>query len=287
VSQGATSWTSNQTIAGLIVGGLALIAFIAVELRARNPLLELRVFRSVDFSFAIVVQWVGQFALFGALFLVPFFLQQVRGFGAFDTGLAMLPQAIAAAVVMPIGGMLFDRIGARPLVIVGLGMVAVATYLLAQVGVHTQATDLILPLSLTGAGMGLMMMPLNTHLINAAPRELVSRVTSLTNALQQVINSLSVAGLSTILTTQITSHLASATADAAAHPNGPRPTPAALANLQHTLMALGFDDTFRVMVVGAIVGAVMGLLLRRQPAVLLMKESTTEPEPVPSHSFIA
>jgi len=279
VSQGATSWTSNQTIGGLIVGGLALIAFIAVELRTPNPLLELRVFGSIDFSFAIVVQWVGQFALFGALFLVPFFLQQVRGFGAFDTGLAMLPQAIAAAVVMPIGGTLFDRIGARPLVIVGLAMVAVATYLLAQVGVHTQAVDLILPLALTGAGMGLMMMPLNTHLINAAPRELVSRVTSLTNALQQVINSLTVAGLSTILTTQIASHVASVTAAArAAHQTGPAPTAAAIDALKHSMMALGFDDTFHVMVVGAIVGAVMGLLLRRQPAVLLMKESTAEPE---------
>jgi EmrB/QacA subfamily drug resistance transporter len=279
VSQGATSWTSNQTISGLIVGSLALIAFIAVELRTRNPLLELRVFRSIDFSFAIVVQWVGQFALFGALFLIPLFLQQVRGFGAFDTGLAMLPQAVAAAVMMPIGGLLFDRIGARPLVIVGLAMVAVATYLLAQVSVLTQAVDLILPLALTGSGMGLMMMALNTHIINAAPRELVSRVTSLTNALQQVINSLSVAGLSTILTTQITSHVASATAAAkTAHQGGPPPTPAALANLQHSLMALGFDDTFRVMVVAAVLGAVMGLLLRRKPAVLVMKESTTEPE---------
>src|SRR5262249_50872470 len=154
------------------------------------PLLELRVFRSVDFSLAIVVQWVGQFALFGVLLLVPLFLQQVRGYGAFDTGLSLLPQAIGAAIAMPFGGMLFDRIGARPLVFAGSLLMAIAAFILAQVSVSTTGWDLILPLGMYGVGMGLMLMPLNTHLINAAPRELVSRVTSLTNALQQVISSL-------------------------------------------------------------------------------------------------
>jgi len=271
VSEGSANWTSTQTLAGLAIGAIALLAFIAVELRVETPLLELRVFTSLDFSLAIVAQWVGQIALFGSLFLVPLFLQQVRGFGAFDTGLTILPQAIAAAVFMPIGGVLFDRIGARPLVVLGLVLVAVATYLLGQVNVHTQATDLIAPLALAGAGMGLMMMSLNTHLINAAPRALVSRVTSLTNALQQVVNGLTIAALATILTSRITTHITAATTTAVAartaHPQAAAPTPAVLVRLQHALvakaMALGFDDTFHVMIVAAIVGAVLGLLLRR------------------------
>jgi len=280
VSAGATSWTSTQTIAGLTIGTVALLAFIVVELRAANPLLELRVFRSLDFSLAIVAQWVGQVALFGSLFLVPLFLQQVRGFGAFNTGLAILPQAIAAAVFMPIGGLLFDRIGARPLVAVGLGLVAASTFLLSQVTVGTQASDLILPLALAGAGMGLMFMPLTTHIINAAPRALVTRVTSLTNALQQVVSGFAIAGLSTILTARITTHVATAVGAArGARHSGPAPTQAVLARLQHELvtgaMALSFDDTFRVMVVAAIIGAALGLLLRRNHAA----QAATAPEP--------
>ncbi len=277
VSAGSTSWTATNTIAGLTIGAVALAAFIVVEFRARNPLLELRVFGSIDFSLAIVAQWVGQIALFGSLFLVPLFLQQVRGFGAFDTGLAILPQALAAAVFMPIGGMLFDRIGARPLVLGGLGCIAVATYLLARVSVSTQATDLILPLALTGAGMGLMMMPLNTHIINAAPRALVSRVTSLTNALQQVVNGLTIAALATILTARATSHIAAMTAASrAAGHSDPIPAAATLARLQHEIvtkaLALGFDDTFRVMVGAAIAGAVIGLTLRRNHAAQAVAE---------------
>jgi len=163
------------------------------------------------------------------LFLVPLFLQQLRGYGAFDTGLYLLPQAIAAAVCMPIGGMLFDRIGARPLVVLGLGIVAGATFLLSQVGVATKGGDLILPLAMNGAGMGLMMMPLNTHLLNAAPRHLVSRVTSLTNALQQVVNSLSIADLATILTSRTIGHITAARAGVMAHyPQAANVAPAAL-----------------------------------------------------------
>ncbi|HEY8743085.1 MAG TPA: DHA2 family efflux MFS transporter permease subunit, partial [Chloroflexota bacterium] len=216
VSEGATSWTSAPTLGGISVGVVALALFIAVELRSNAPLLELRVFQSSEFVRAILVQWVGQFALFGSLFLVPLFLQQVRGYGAFDTGLILLPQALASAVFMPIGGILFDRIGARPLVLVGLGLIAVATFMLAHVGVTTQGGDLILPLSLSGAGMGLMFMSLNTHLLNAAPRALIGRVTALTNALQQVVNSLSVAGLATILTSRATTDVGAVKAALAA-----------------------------------------------------------------------
>lgn len=268
INQGATSWTSSKTIGGLIVGAIALVGFAVVELRHTSPLLELRVFRSMDFSLAIIVQWVGFFAMFGALFLIPYFLQIVRGYGAFDTGLALLPQAIAAALFMPIGGTLFDRIGARPLVVVGLGMVTASMVLLATISITTNAQSLILPLALSGAGMGLMMMPLNTHLINAAPRELVSRVTSLTNALQQVVNSLTVATLTTILASRATTHISAASASfLAAHPGKLTPQLQQMfAFVKAVAYTHAFDDTFRITIGIALVAALLGFLLRRNLA---------------------
>jgi MFS family permease len=225
------------------------------------------VFKAIDFSLAMVVQWVGQFALFGALFLVPLFVQQVRGYGAFDTGLILLPQAITAAVFMPIGGILFDRIGARPLVMGGSALLAGAAFMLTSMSSTTEGTDLILPLALYGAGMGLMMMPINTHLINAAPRRLVSRVTSLISALQQVITSLTIAALSTILTSRPSYHeatagiaaLATHAAKAGHAVSGAAKLPPAIS----TLFSHSFDDTFVVIAVMAIVGAAMGMVLRR------------------------
>ncbi|MDB5074591.1 MAG: family efflux transporter permease subunit [Chloroflexi bacterium] len=281
VAEGSASWTSVNTIGGLVLGVIALALFIIVELRSKAPLLELRVFRSIDFSLAIIVQWIAQFALFGTLFLIPLFLQQVRGFGAFDTGLSLLPQAIAAGATMPIGGALFDKIGARPLVVVGGALMAIATFLLTQVSPSTQGTDLILPLVMYGIGMGLMLMPLNTHLINAAPRDLVSRVTSLTNALQQVISGLTIAGLTTILTSQASYHaartlMAKATNGAssgAATATGSLPQPLA------KLFSTAFSNTFKVMVAMAIIGALMGLVLRRNHAA-----QAAQPE---AHSMVA
>lgn len=258
VSEGGTSWTSAKTITGLVVGGVALILFVIVELRRKQPLLELRVFRSADFTRGIIVQWITQIALFGTMFLVPLFLQQGKGFSAFESGLAVLPQAIAAGIFMPIGGRLFDRLGARPVVITGLVFVTSAAYLLSGISAEDGSRALILPLALLGAGMGLSMMPLNTHIIQAAPQNIVSRVTSLTNAAQQVMMSFAVAGLSTILSERMDLHMK----------EGVQPL--------HALSS-SFGDTFSVLVGIAIVGMILSLMLKRPK-----KENGAESKKVPA-----
>lgn len=257
VSEGGTSWSSAKTITGLVVGGVALILFIIVELRRNQPLLELRVFRSADFTRGIIVQWITQIALFGTMFLIPLFLQQGKGFSAFESGLAVLPQAIAAGVFMPIGGRLFDRFGARPVVITGLVFITSAAYLLSGISAEDGSRALILPLALLGGGMGLSMMPLNTHIIQAAPQNIVSRVTSLTAATQQVMMSFAVAGLSTILSQRMEQHLK----------DGSQPLQA---------LSSSFGDTFFVLMGIAILGMILSLMLKR-PA----KESGPEGKKVP------
>lgn len=259
VSEGATSWTSDKTIAGLVIGGAALIAFIIVELKVRTPLLELRVFRSVDFSLAIVVQWIGQFALYGAIFLLPQFLQQARGFGAFDTGLILMPQAIASGLMMPVSGWLYDRFGIRWLVVAGLSLISGAIYQYSLVDATTVGSDLLIPLIMAGSGMGLMMMPLNTHLMGKAPRELVSRVTSITNGLMTVVNSLAVASIVTILTANIESRQTAVMESAVQTAESKLVLP----ELLKGAAMKGYDDTFSVMLFIAIFGAVLGLTLRR------------------------
>jgi EmrB/QacA subfamily drug resistance transporter len=272
VSEGSTSWTSTNTVVGLVVGVVALVLFITVELRVSNPLLELRVFRAPDFDIAIVTQWILQFALFGSLFLVPQFLESIRGYSALDTGLSLLPQALGAAIFMPLGGALFDRIGARPLLLVGGVFMIVAGFMLAQVSVTTQGHDLILPLFLYGVGMGLSFMSLNTQTINAAPRALVGRVTALTNALQQVVNALTIALLTTFLTsrpdyTTAQQLINKAQAAAAKHPGHPvGPPPATFLTSVDTLFSHAFDNTFTFMAIMAVVAGVLGLGLRRQTA---------------------
>jgi hypothetical protein len=124
---------------------------------------------------------------------------------------------------------------------------------------------------MAGSGMGLMMMPLNSHLISKAPRELVSRVTSLTNAMQQVISSFAVATLVTVLSSRMTTLVAENNIQAA--------TPAEQQKAMLALAPEAFGYTFHVMLVIAMIGIFLGLFLRRgkqQAAVAGGKETALE-----------
>ncbi|WP_405112578.1 DHA2 family efflux MFS transporter permease subunit [Paenibacillus sp. FSL K6-1217] len=247
---GGESWTSTGAIVGLSVGGVALVIFVIVELLQKHPLLELRVFRSSDFTRGIILSWVTQAALFGSMLFVPLYLQQIRNYTPLETGLILLPQALASGVGMPLGGRLFDRIGARPLVFVGLSIISTALFLLSGVTVDTSLPVIILSLVMMGLGMGLSMMPVNTHVLNSAPREWVNRVTPLTAAAQQVVVSFAVAGMTGYLTSQIAVHMGAMTA-------GSNPLAAAVQ---------GFGDVFFLSGCIAVAGVVLSLILRRPKA---------------------
>lgn len=247
VTEGGTSWAQTSTIMGLTVGGIALVLFIIVELRQKQPLLELKVFKSSDFTRSIILTWIVQLALFGAMLIVPLYLQGVMHYTALETGWILMPYALCAGVGMPISGRLFDKIGARPLAFSGLAIVSVSMFILSRISVDTSLWVIILCICIMGLGMGFSMMPLNTHVLNSAPRRLVSRVTPLTTAAQQVVVSFAVAGLTSYLTSQITSHAASAGADA---------------NPLNAVVA-GYGDTFFLSACLTTAGFALTLLLRK------------------------
>ncbi|MEK5395302.1 MDR family MFS transporter [Paenibacillus sp. FSL K6-2859] len=247
ISESGTSWTSTSTLTGLIVGGIALILFIISSLSQKQPLLELRVFRSSDFTRSILLLWVVMFAMFGVMVMVPLFLQNVKGYSALETGVMLLPQALMAGLCMPISGKLFDKIGARPLALIGLSSITAAMFVLSSVTVDTGKLVILIALGLMGVGMGFTMMPLNTHVMNSSPRHLVSRVTSLTTAAQQVVVSFAVTVLTTYLTSQAAEHLK--TAGNAANP------------LES--MVQGFGDTFNLVAWIAAAGILFALFLRK------------------------
>jgi EmrB/QacA subfamily drug resistance transporter len=255
VSQSTTAgWIAWPTLGGIGIGLVALALFVWRELTVADPILDLRVFRSRDFSLAIVTQWAAFGAMFGTFFLVPLFLQQTRGYGALETGLFTLPTAIASAIFMQIGGRAFDRVGVRPPVLAGMTLIGGSMWLMSGLHGDTTGFDLIAPLSLLGAGMGLMMMALNTHLLNTAPSDLIGRVTSLSNALQNVVASLAIATFATVLQSRIPVHVAEA-----ALASGGAPSPGLLADAT----AFAFGDVYRCALVLVVVGWCLVWTLRR------------------------
>jgi EmrB/QacA subfamily drug resistance transporter len=243
-SEGGKDWGSTQSIASLIVGGVLLILFIFVELRHKQPLLELRVFGSSDFTRGVITSWLAMIAVFGTFLLVPMYLQMVKGFNPLESGQMVIPQVVMSGIMMPIGGRLFDKIGVRLVAFIGLALASAGLFLLSHLSVNTSTGYMILALMLTGAGMGFSMMPINTHILKAVPRRLVSRVTSLTSATQEIMVSFTVAGLTGFLTSRITHHVSAAIS-------------------KETAMISAFEDTFFLAACFAVVGAVVALILRK------------------------
>jgi EmrB/QacA subfamily drug resistance transporter len=237
-------WTGTPTLVGITIGLVALAAFIVRELSTDHPLIELRVFKSNDFRLAIATQWLMIAGLFGTFFLIPVFLQQVRGYSPFETGLMTLPNALVAAIMMPIAGRLFDRVGARPPVTVGLLIVLVSFWMLSHLSASTSVIDLLIPLGVMGGGMGLAMMPLGTHVMNSAPRNLVSRVTSLLGACQNVVASLAVASFATLLQSRYAAN-------------------AAGGELTVEAQAVSFGDVYGYAMFVVVAAVLMTLMLRR------------------------
>ncbi|WP_028776691.1 MDR family MFS transporter [Shimazuella kribbensis] len=246
VSQaGEYGWGSKHVMIGLGIGIISLLIFIVVELRKKDPLLELRVFRSHPFTIAVILLWITAIAFYGILFLNPLFLQKVQGYNAFETGLLLLPQAIACIIFVQLGGRLFDRFGVKPLVIAGAAIIALGAYLLSNLSSNSSLGELVLPLLLAGSGQALFGMSLNAYIMKSAPPKLVNRVTSLTNATQQVMGSFAVAGFSTLLTSRMpekSSGIALTSVDAWSN---------------------AFSLTFLVVMVIAVIGIIMGLILRK------------------------
>ncbi len=201
-------WTAPYIVVLLVTSAIFFAAWIVVELRAGDPLLDLRLFQDGIFTVGAVVLFVVTTAMFGAAFLLPLFLQQIRGLGAMETGLLLLPQGVAAAVIMPVGGKLFDKIGARPLLVFGLLMLAIATWIYVSLDVTTPDHIVVLALILRGAAMGFIFMPLQTAMMNRVPLQKINRGSSLTSAVRQLFASFGIAVVATVLTGRQTFHQA-------------------------------------------------------------------------------
>jgi EmrB/QacA subfamily drug resistance transporter len=113
-------WTSAESVGTLGLGSLLLAGFVAWELRAQQPMLPMRLFRSLTFSAANLTGFFMSGALIGAAFLVSQYFQLALGYSPFDSGLRVLPWTATPLVVAPLAGVLSDRIGRRPLMVVGM-----------------------------------------------------------------------------------------------------------------------------------------------------------------------
>lgn len=199
---GNDGWTSATVVASLITGIISLAAFVWRELTTDKPMLDLRVFKYDIFSLTTIISMIVNMAMFGAMILLPIYLQNIRGYTALESGLLLLPGAIVMGIMSPISGALFDKIGARWLAVVGLAITVITTWEFTSLSMTTSYSHIMLLYVMRMFGMSFIMMTVMTEGLNQLPPHLGSHGTAASNTARQVAGSIGTALLVTVMSTR-------------------------------------------------------------------------------------
>jgi len=190
-------------------GVLILAIFAWYELKvSKDPVIDLRLFARYDFTISSVVSWFTAIVIFSSLLLLPVFFQNVRlpHLSAIDTGLALMPQGIAAAFGVAIGGRFYHKLGVRNLVLIGVVLLIISSWQLTNFSPATAGTELIPWLILRGLGFGMTMIPVQTLALQAITGPALAKATSLFNMTRQIAQSIGTAVVVTLFAQQTTQH---------------------------------------------------------------------------------
>jgi EmrB/QacA subfamily drug resistance transporter len=192
-------WTSTTVLGSLIAGAVLIVAFLAWEHRAEEPMLPLRFFRSRTFSAVNGVSFSMYFGVFGSIFLLAQFFQVTQGYSPLEAGLRTLPWTGMPMLVAPIAGLLSDRIGSRPLMAIGLALQAVAIGWLAHISTPTTPySEFVLPFVMAGVGMALVFAPAANAVLGAVRPSEAGQASGATNAVRELGGVLGIAVLATV-----------------------------------------------------------------------------------------
>ncbi|WP_442862449.1 DHA2 family efflux MFS transporter permease subunit [Bacillus sp. USDA818B3_A] len=203
---GNDGWSSGTVVVSLTIGVLFILAFIWRELTTDKPMLDLRVFKYDIFALTTIISMIVNMAMFGAMILLPIYLQNIRGFTALESGLLMLPGAIVMGIMSPISGALFDKIGARWLGVIGLTITVITTWQFTKLSMSTSYTHLMVLYVLRMFGMSFIMMTIMTEGLNQLPRHLGAHGTAASNTARQVAGSIGTAFLVTVMSSRSDLH---------------------------------------------------------------------------------
>jgi EmrB/QacA subfamily drug resistance transporter len=281
-------WTSRYIVTCLVLTVIGVVMFLAVEAAVKHPLLPLSLFRYRNFSLSMLLSIFRSVGLFGGVFLLPIFLENLAGYSTIQTGLWMMPNAAAVGVMMPVAGRLADRYNPRWLVAVGTALTGVSLIIYGGLDPRSSAAFVIWPQLVRGTGLAFMMAPMITAAINAVPKREVATASSFLNVAQRVGGSFGIALLNTFVTDAIQLHavrigerlgplttefarLAERTAGAVLHSatgaalsDSARTLALATQTVQQRASVLGFDNAFVLAGIILLLGIPFAFLLEKQ-----------------------
>ena len=164
-------WSSWELISTLAISVLAFVLLVVAEQRVSDPIIDFSLLRNRVFISANVSLIMSFLALFAVSFMLPFYLEELRGFSVIESGLLLSPLPLTIACIAPFSGALADRIGTRWLAATGLAIACIGLVLISQLNAQSSVGDIIWRLVVTGVGQALFQSPNNSALMGSAPRD--------------------------------------------------------------------------------------------------------------------
>jgi EmrB/QacA subfamily drug resistance transporter len=192
-------WLSPVALTCIGLGALTAFLLVYLETHVRAPMLDLTLFRDRVFATSNVTHVLTVAGLVGTLFLVPLYLQDLRGLSAWESGLTSFSQALGLICAMPVASFFYARRGARPLAVAGLLLTAASALLLMTTNLQTELWWIRGVLFARGIGFGMALLPLQTATFANVPLSATGRASALFNTARQVGASLGVAALASVL----------------------------------------------------------------------------------------
>ena len=164
-------FSSNKALILLILSAISLVCFLVVEARQSEPMLDLEIFRALDFSLGLVLRFLGNFVMAGAIFMLPFFLELVKQYSTEQAGLLLAVPPIIIVLTAPVAGILSDRFGARIISLIGLLLIAGGCLLVSTFDTELTVLNYIVGITPYALGVGMFQSPNNSAIMGAAPKE--------------------------------------------------------------------------------------------------------------------
>lgn len=204
---GDKGWGNPFVLISCGIGLVVLFLFSLRQFKLKEPILELRVFKSKGFTITTVIVSIIFMTMIGSEILLPIYTQKIHGYSALQSGLVLLPGALVLGLISPIAGKIFDRYGIRKLSIVGMVILTLGTIPFLFLEQSTSIWWIVTAYSLRMLGMGLVMMPLATAGINALPQALISHGTAANNTVRQIFASLGSAIIVGVMSTSVSQYI--------------------------------------------------------------------------------
>ncbi|MCM3900863.1 MAG: DHA2 family efflux MFS transporter permease subunit [Pyrinomonadaceae bacterium] len=193
-------WFSSSFITwAIVIAVVSLVAFIIWELRAKEPIVNLRVLANRNFAVGTALIAAMGAVLYGTIAILPLFLQTLVGYPALQSGLAVSPRGIGAVFSMLIVGRLVGKIDGRYLIMFGFAVMGFSTYLLSDIDLQISMGSIVWPQIISGLAMGFVFVPLTLMATGTLTPEQIGNATGIFNLMRNLGGSIGIAGVTTML----------------------------------------------------------------------------------------